>query len=177
MDRDQLLQVFKERFEQNMNRHEKVNFDEFVSSLSEHDLDMLEIMEEQEREPDLLVTPHGNKFLVDTFTKMPDDRRSVCYDEDARLNRKKYPPEHSAWGIIQELSEDLELMDEEVYFALQSTGDFDVKGQVWIKAPADFRKKGDGLFGCKRHQRTFIYFNGAQSYYQSCGFRMMYRLD
>jgi hypothetical protein len=37
--------------------------------------------------------------------------------------------------------------------------------------PTDIRKKGGALFGDFRYQNTFIYHNGADSYYGSSGFR------
>ncbi|MFA5650549.1 MAG: DUF4256 domain-containing protein [Proteiniphilum sp.] len=40
-----------------------------------------------------------------------------------------------------------------------------------MKTPANVRELGGALFGDKRYGRTFIYHNGAESYYTARGFR------
>ena len=59
----------------------------------------------------------------------------------------------------------------------QSLGDFDCKDQTWLSVPEEFRKAGDGLFANKHHRRTFVYYNGAESYYSVCGYRTILYLN
>ena len=63
------------------------------------------------------------------------------------------------------------LMDEALYLKLQEYGDFDLKTSSWIKTPEEIRKKGGALFGETRYGRTFIFHNGASSYYSVRGWR------
>lgn len=63
------------------------------------------------------------------------------------------------------------LLTEEQYRFLQTMGHFDSKTSSWLKTPADVRKPGGAIFGDYRYGRVFIYYNGAESYYASRGFR------
>jgi hypothetical protein len=71
----------------------------------------------------------------------------------------------------------IKLVDETLYLAMQAMDDFDLKTSSWIETPAELRKLGGALFGDKRYGRTFIYHNGADSYYGSRGFRGYFVLD
>jgi hypothetical protein len=65
----------------------------------------------------------------------------------------------------------IELLTEDQYRELQKLGEFDTKSSSWVKAPADIRKLGGGLFGDRRYGHVFVYHNGAQSYYSGRAFR------
>ena len=54
---------------------------------------------------------------------------------------------------------------------LQQLGAFDLKTSSWLKTPEAIRKLGGALFGDRRYDTTFVYHNGAQSYYAARGFR------
>jgi len=62
-------------------------------------------------------------------------------------------------------------MDKDMYKYLQSLDPIDQKTSSWIKTPEKIRSLGGALFGDYRYQTTFIYHNGADSYYGSRGFR------
>ena len=70
----------------------------------------------------------------------------------------------------------IELLDEEQYFELQELGNFDMKTSSWVLTDSEIRNKGGALFGDNRYGRTFIYHNGAESYYSSRGFRGILRV-
>ena len=70
----------------------------------------------------------------------------------------------------------IELLDEEQYFELQELGNFDMKTSSWVLTDSEIRNKGGALFGDSRYGRTFIYHNGAESYYSSRGFRGILRV-
>jgi hypothetical protein len=70
----------------------------------------------------------------------------------------------------------VELLTEAQYFELQQLGDFDLKTSSWLLTPEPVRKLGGAIFGDKRYGRTFIYHNGAESYYAARGFRAKIQL-
>ena len=70
----------------------------------------------------------------------------------------------------------IELLDEEQYFELQELGNFDMKTSSWLLTDSEVRKRGGALFGDSRYNRTFIYHNGAESYYAARGFRGILRV-
>ena len=70
----------------------------------------------------------------------------------------------------------IELLSEEQYMHLQLLGDFDNKTSSWILSPESVRKLGGALFGDFRYGRSFIYHNGAESYYAARGFRGILRV-
>mgnify|MGYP000635556149 CR=1 FL=1 len=57
------------------------------------------------------------------------------------------------------------------YRELQKLGNFDTKTSSWVHTPADIRKLGGALFCDRRYETTFLYHNGADSYYAARGFR------
>jgi len=62
-------------------------------------------------------------------------------------------------------------MDVEQYRRLQRLGDFDTKTSSWLLTPSDIRELGGAIFGDYRYGTTFVYHNGAESYYAARGFR------
>lgn len=170
-----LKETLKNRFYKHMERHQNVSWEDVCQLITEDDWKILKNMEETGGEPDILLDRYGNLLFADCCNETPDDRRSVCYDEEARLARKKNAPNKSAKGIVNQIG--ASLMDEEVYRILQESGSYDEKSQVWIATDKRFRDKGDALFASARHGRTFIYYNGAGSYYRNRGFRCMLKLN
>ena len=139
-------------------------------------LAILNRMEETGGEPAIVgVDSQTGEFLIFDFSPgSPKGRRSLCFDQKARIERKDAPPASSAEEMAAEIG--IELLTEEQYAYLQTLGDFDLKTSSWIQTPADVREKGGALFGDKRYGRVFTYHNGAQSYYAARGFRGCLRL-
>ena len=54
---------------------------------------------------------------------------------------------------------------------MQTLEDFDLKTSSWIATPKSIRDLGGALNAEKRYGRAFIFHNGADSYYQSRGYR------
>lgn len=170
MDYTSFIDLLQKRFEAHMHRHSNIQFSEIKSILliNRDLLDVIYRMEDTGGEPD--VVAYENKMYYADFSKeSPLGRRNVCYDEKARLSRKKFPPESSALKKALEIG--IELLDEDMYHALQKIEPFDLKTSSWIKTPEMMRKLGGALTGDHRYQRTFIYHNGADSYYGVRGFR------
>ncbi|WP_368019027.1 DUF4256 domain-containing protein [Olsenella sp. AGMB03486] len=166
------LEIMKERFCAHPSRHPSLSWGEVVSALDAQKKASLVYMEETGGEPDAFVF-EGRLYMADFSPESPK-RRSCCYDGKARAARKRNPPETSAREIAE--AHGLELVSEEMYLALEEAEPLDEKTTSWILTPEGMRKQGGALFGSRRYGRTFIYCNGADSYYASRGFRACLRL-
>ena len=171
--RDELLSGLKARFEKNMNRHKGLEWAKVQARL-EANPEKLWSLNEMERtggEPD--VVGHDKKageyIFFDCSPETPKDRVSVCYDREGWESRKEHRPKTTAMDMANKMG--IELLTEEEYFALQTLGEFDLKTSSWMKTPADIRERGGALYGERRYGRIFVGHNGAQSYYNSRGFR------
>lgn len=168
--------ILKERFEKSKKNYEDISWEDIVNKLDEKAISALTYMEESGGSPAFLYFDEKNdKYVFCDFSKEEvESRRSICYDEKALAERKKNKPLASCQGICE--NHGIDLMTEEEYFYLQSLGDFDQKTSCWLKTPEDIRSKGGALFGSKKYSRTFIYHNGADSYYGVRGFRAVVRV-
>lgn len=125
-------------------------------------------MEQSGGEPDVVVL-EDKLYVIDMVKESPKLRGSLCYDKEARLSRKNFPPASSSLEMAASLG--ITVLDERMYVKLQDIEDVDLKTSSWILTYEKLRSLGGALFGDKRYQRTFIYHNGADSYYGSRGFR------
>ena len=171
--REELLSALKARFENNMNRHQDLEWAE-VQAKVEADPEKLRSLHEMERtggEPDVVGQDKktGEYIFYDCSAESPQGRRSVCYDREALEGRKKFKPENSAMDMVDAMG--IELLTEEQYRELQKLGNFDTKTSSWIATPSDIRKLGGALFCDRRYDTVFVYHNGAESYYAARGFR------
>ncbi|MCB0702695.1 MAG: DUF4256 domain-containing protein [Candidatus Kapaibacterium sp.] len=169
----ELVEILKERFENNKNRHEGIKWEEVLSKL-ESNPDKLWSLNEMELsggEPDVVGfdSKTGEYIFFDCSAESPKGRRSVCYDHKALEARKKFPPENSAINMAAEMG--VEILDENQYRKLQNLGEFDTKTSSWIKTPDKIRDLGGAIFADYRFGTVFVYHNGADSYYAARGFR------
>lgn len=167
---DKLFQVLKDRFEQNMHRHLNISWKSVEEKILYHKdtLITLEKMEATGGEPDVL-SYEGELYYVDFSKESPSGRRSLCFDEKALQARKQNKPKSSVEKDA--LSMGVKLVDEDMYFYMQSLEDLDLKTSSWIATPKDLRALGGALNAEKRYQRTFVFHNGADSYYAARGYR------
>jgi hypothetical protein len=171
--REELLKTLKARFENNMNRHEGLEWAAVQARLEAHPEKMwsLSEMDRTGGAPD--VVGHDKKtgeyVFFDCSVQSPKGRRSVCYDREAMEERKEHKPENNAIDMASAMG--IELLTEEQYRALQKLGEFDTKTSSWVITPPEIRKLGGALFGDRRYDTVFVYHNGAQSYYAARGFR------
>lgn len=174
----ELIDVLKSRFDKYADRHPGINWKEVLAKLQENPqkLASLYAMEQTGGEPDVIGKDpvSGALIFCDCSQESPKGRRSVCYDPEALQSRKENKPAHSAAGMAAEMG--IELLNEEEYFALQKLGPFDLKTSSWLKTTPELRKQGGAIFGDHRYGRTFIYHNGAESYYAARGFRGILRV-
>ncbi|MEW8966776.1 DUF4256 domain-containing protein [Exiguobacterium alkaliphilum] len=175
-DKNELFAMIESRFDSHMERHPDVVWSDVVMKL-ETNPDKLLTLFEMERtggEPDVIRLPNGELAFCDCSPESPSGRRSLCYDEQALAARKKNKPDGSVVALAEQMG--LELLDEATYRYLQTLGTFDLKTSSWILTPETIRQKGGALFCDRRYDHTFVYHNGADSYYAARGFRGMFKI-
>lgn len=170
---EELLSALKVRFQENMDRHEGLEWIKVQAKLESNPVKLwsLNEMERTGGEPDVVDHDEatGEYIFYDCSGESPKGRRSLCYDREALESRKKYKPEGSALDMAAAMG--IELLTEEQYRDLQRLGEFDTKTSSWIKTPADIRELGGAIFADRRYNTVFVYHNSAPSYYAARGFR------
>jgi len=170
-----LLGTLEKRFAKHTGRHKGIAWKDVLARLetAPDKLWSLDQMEESGGEPDVVGIDNdtGAYVFMDCAAESPKGRRSVCYDREGLESRKDHPPKDSALDMAAAMG--VRILDEEQYRKLQEHGPFDQKTSSWIRTPDSVREHGGALFGDFRYGQTFIYHNGAQSYYAARGFRTM----
>ncbi|MFZ1806124.1 MAG: DUF4256 domain-containing protein [Cyclobacteriaceae bacterium] len=177
-EQQELLSVLKARFEKNMSRHKGIDWIKVEKKLKSNPdkLWSLSEMEATGGEPDVVgyEKKKGQFLFYDCSAETPKERRSICYDREGLESRKEHRPKNSAVDMAVDMG--IELLTEEQYRALQQLGIFDTKTSSWLHTPDVIRQHGGALFGDFRYGQTFVYHNGAQSYYAVRGFRGVLRV-
>lgn len=175
---EELIALLKLRFEENMQRHQDIEWTAVQKKLEgdQAKLWSLNEMENTGGEPDVVGHDEttGEYIFFDCSAESPKGRRSFCYDREALESRKQHKPKNSAVDMAAEM--EIEILNEKEYRQLQKLGDFDSKTSSWLKTPAEIRELGGAIFGDYRYDTVFIYHNGAQSYYAARGFRGLLRV-
>ena len=172
-EQSDLLTTLQTRFENNMHRHNGLKWtavQEKLSAQPEKIMSLL-LMEITGGEPDVIgyATEADAYLFCDCSVESPKGRRSLCYDRKALESRKQHRPTNCALDLASEMG--IDLLTESQYRELQSIEAFDTKSSSWLATPPDIRDLGGALFGDRRYGHTFIYHNGAESYYAARGFR------
>ncbi len=174
----ELVTVLQERFTSHPERHHGIVWEAVEQRLraTPSALWSLAAMEHTGGEPDVVAFDKktGECIFFDCAPESPLGRRSVCYDEIARLARKTNQPEASALLLATQMGVTLLGVDE--YELLQTLGEFDTKTSSWLMTPPVVRDLGGALFGDRRYNQVFVYHNGAESYYAARGFRASLRV-
>lgn len=174
----ELLKLLQTRFEKNIQRHKKLDWNKIQDKLLTNPLKMwsLNEMERTGGEPDLVeyIEETNEYIFYDCALESPKGRRSLCYDQEAYNLRKEFKPENNAMSVAFEMG--IEILSEFEYRELQKIGKFDTKTSSWIKTPEVIRKLGGAIFADFRYNTVFIYHNGASSYYSGRGFRGSLRI-
>lgn len=180
MSHSELMKVLESRFEENMNRHKDIKWEDVKTRLDSNKtkLDSLGKMEETGGEPDVIAYDgEADVFIFcDCSKESPKGRRNTCYDQEAEDERikKGVHPKGNALGMAADMG--IEILNEEQYFELQKLGEFDNTTSSWLKTPHEVRELGGAIFGDRRFGRVFIYHNGAPSFYSARGFRGILRV-
>jgi len=171
----ELLTTLKERFANNMQRHDGLEWSKIQAKLEANPekLSSLNAMETTGGEPDVIGYDQktGEYIFYDCSTESPEGRRSICYDGAGQAEREKkgVHPGGNAVGLAAAMG--IELLDEDQYRTLQELGEFDTSTSSWIQTPEGIRKLGGALFADFRFNQVFVYHNSAPSFYSSRGFR------
>lgn len=175
---EELIKTLKGRFEKNTKRHERLAWAKVLERLEANPgkLWSLAQMEETGGEPDVVAFDKktGEVTFFDCAEETPKGRRSLCYDDEALAARKEHKPQGSAVGTAEAMG--AELLTVEQYHELQKFGPVDTKTSSWVKTPDAIRNLDGALFGDFRYGQTFIYHNGASSYYGARAFRVSLRV-
>lgn len=163
-----LLQILEQRFYKNHSLYADITWAEVEKCLDEKILEKLQYMEDTLGEVALVSVTDTQFIFMDTSLKTPN-RLSLCYDQQARLQRKKFPPSSSVEEEVKK--HQVELLDEEDYYLLQSKFVVDTTSSSWIYTPKAIRDLSGALFCDRRFNKVFTYHNKADSYYASRGFR------
>jgi hypothetical protein len=171
--RKELLAALKARFENNMNRHQDLEWAKLQARLDANTEKLWSIseMERTGGEPDVVAQDKktGEYIFYDCSEESPKGRRSICYDREALDTRKENKPKGNAMEMAAAMG--VEVLTEEEYRGLQKLGNFDTKTSSWVKTPSAVRKLGGALFCDRRFDTVFVYHNGAESYYAGRAFR------
>ena len=170
---DELLEILQVRFEKNKTRHPEISWESVAAKLfSQPDkLWSFQDMVRSGGEPDVVAFPtQENSYVFMGCSKeSPKGRRSLCFDAAALASRKDFPPENNAQDMATAMG--IHILTEVQYRFLQKHGPFDSKTSSWLETPKEIRQLGGAIFGDNRYENTFIYHNGAGSYYAARGFR------
>lgn len=176
--RSELLRTLQARFDKNPTRHTDITWAEVSARLdaNPNKLETLYKMEHTGGEPDVIGQDDetGEVIFCDCAKQSPNARRSLCYDRAAWESRNKNKPESNAVDVAAEIG--IELLTADQYHQLQSLGEFDTTTSSWLLTPPEIRDRGGAIFGDRRYDHTFIYHNGAESYYAARGFRGLLRV-
>jgi hypothetical protein len=173
-----MVGILRGRFEDNVARHEEVEWADVRSRLDAAPAKLWSLgeMERTGGEPDVVGrdATTGEVIFFDCSPESPKGRTAVCYDRAGLESRKEHRPKDTAIDMAAAMG--VELLTEAEYFELQTLGEFDRKTSSWVRTPDEIRAMGGALYGDLRYGRVFIGHNGAQSYYSSRGFRAALRV-
>lgn len=168
-----LLLTLKSRFQKNSHRHPSMNWETVENKLLQDKaaLSAIEAMESSDGEPDVVskLGKANEIYFVDCAPESPTGRRSLCYDKEAWMSRKENRPAGNCMDLAVKMG--ITILSEEQYRVLQTIETVDQKTSSWVLTPSAVRQKGGALFCDYRYGQTFIYHNGASSYYAARGFR------
>ena len=178
--REELLRALKDRFGQNMNRHEGLEWPDVEARLVRNGRVLLAIteMERTGGEPDVIGEDKetGEYVFCDCSAESPQGRRNVCYDREGQKKREKEGLPVAGNVLDMAAAMGIEPVTEEQYRELQKLGSFDTKSQSWLKTPIEITKLGGAIFGDRRFGRVFVYHNTAPCFYRARGFRGLVRV-
>lgn len=102
-----LLKKLKVRFENNMDRHKEIKWEDIQVRLEAFPAKTwsLNEMENTGGEPDVLFYDKETDSYIfyDCSSETPAGRKSLCYDQEALESRKENKPKYSAVGMAKDM--------------------------------------------------------------------------
>lgn len=172
---DELLSTLRSRFEENMDRHKGIEWEDVQERLLSNNekLWSLSEMERTGGEPDVVGYDENTKEYIffDCSEESPKERRNTCYDKEGQNEREKkgIHPEGNAVDMAMDMG--IELLTENEYRELQKLGEFDLRSSSWIYTPKEIRELGGALYMDRRYDHVFVYHNSVGTFYSVRGFR------
>lgn len=172
-NKDALLQKLEERFLKHASAEETKLLKPLKDRLTSDEklLSVALKMEETDGEPSFVLMENKEYALVCLAKESPKSRRSFCYDHEALEKRKTFKPNDSAQNFARNLG--AKLLNEEEYLYLQKRFVLDEKSSTWLLTPDDIRRRGGAIYGERKYGRVMIGANGADSYFNSRGVRLI----
>lgn len=164
----ELTETLRERFTVRQELYPEIAWEQVAARLAADSLAAIQYLEASGGEPSFFIF-ESRWFFADFSPETPVGRRNQCYDRAAREGRKKNAPATSA--TEEATAHGVTLVSEATYFEMQKIHPLDTKTSSWLMTPREVRAAGGAIFGDHRFGRTFIYHNGAHSYYSARGFR------
>jgi len=173
---NKLLQTLQQRFEHHKHRHLGVAWSTIQQMLqaSTEKLHTIYQMEITGGEPDVIVQEDAVLTFCDCSRESPQGRRALCYDKEAWDSRQEFKPLGNVIDTAKAMG--ITVLNEAQYLHMQQLEAFDLKTSSWLLTPPAIRSKKGAIFGDRRYDHTFIYHNGAESYYAARGFRGLLKL-
>jgi len=166
---EQLLNKLEKRFNDNKERHEKVDWEKVKSSLEANPeaLWSIDEMEKAGHEPDVYFADDKG-FDVGTCSKeSPEQHRNIVYDEEARRGNDEL---RSAVEIAEEMG--IDLMEPDKYKnVLQAHGKYDLDTLSWLKTSKEKRKAGLAFGGRRFDVDVFVSVHNPSARYDARAFR------
>ncbi len=153
---EQLLSILKNRFEENMQRHKKLNWLLIEKKLLKNPKKIwsLDQMEKTGGEPD--VVGYDDKkdeyIFFDCSKESPIGRTNIAYDAEgekiALKSKRKVRCAGNAIDMAAAMG--IEILTGDQYLKiLQKIGRFDENSASWVMTPKEMRAKGIGCLGCR----------------------------
>ncbi len=91
----ELLEILELRFKKHPHRHLNIAFKDIESKLKQY-IDIIQRMEDTGGEPDVVLLD-DTLYVIDMAKESPKLRGSLCYDKQARLERKNFHLHRQQW--------------------------------------------------------------------------------
>src|SRR5210317_1171609 len=113
---EELLEVLKTRFGDNMNRHEGIKWEDVQTKLKSNPEKLWSLgeMENTGGEPDIVAYDKisDEYTFCDCSAESPAGRRSICYDHEALEARKANKPKDSAINMAKNMGIEILTVDQ-----------------------------------------------------------------
>jgi len=160
----ELLSALEARFAgkpEHYKRHEGIDFTEVKKALEANPTLMYSLyqMERTGGAPDIIEIAE-DAFIFGDCSRESPNRRKINFDQAASMAKK--------FGV--------DMMSEDVYRAMQKSGNFDLDTRSWLATSADIRKAGVAMDGYREYGAVSVYKHFAKNKSPLRGWRGILRV-